>query len=70
MNIKQAAAYLFVSHRHVRELLDQGALAGTPAADGDYEINDASVEQYAARRKHAAKDYFDSQSEDSDPVGL
>jgi hypothetical protein len=70
MNIKQAAAYLFVSRIHVRELLDHGGLVGTPTANGDYEIDVASVEQYAARRKHAAKDYFDSQSEDSDPVGL
>jgi hypothetical protein len=70
VNIKQAAAYLFVSRHHVRELLEHGALIGTPAANGDYEINDASVEQYATRQKLAAKDYFDSQTEDSDPVGL
>jgi hypothetical protein len=70
MDIKQAAAYLFVSPRHVRELLDHGGLVGTPTVNGDYEIDVATVEQYAARRKLAAREYFESQTENNDPVGL
>jgi hypothetical protein len=45
-------------------------LAGTPTENGDYEIDDASIEKYAAARKLAAREYFDSQTEDNDPLGL
>jgi excisionase family DNA binding protein len=70
MNTKEAAAYLFVSQHHVRQLLEQGTLIGTLTANGDYEIDDASIEQYAACRKLAAGEYFESQTENNDPVGL
>ena len=70
MNVMEAARYLFVSHPHVRILVERGALTGTPTENGDYEIDDASVKKYAADRKLAAREYFDSQTEDNDPVGL
>lgn len=62
MNVKEAARYLFVSRPHVRRLLERGDLTGTPVENGDYVIDDASVEKYAARKKLAAKEYLDSAS--------
>jgi excisionase family DNA binding protein len=70
MNVMEAATYLIVSRPHVRVLVERGALTGTPTESGDYEIYDASVEKYAAARKRAAREYFDSQTEDNDPRGL
>lgn len=70
MNIADAAKYLFVNRPHVRKLLERGVLAGTPTQNGDYVINDASVEKYAAARTRAAKEWLDSQTEDNDPPGL
>ena len=70
MNVMEVARYLFVSRPHVRVLVERGALTGTPAESGDYEIDEASVEKYAVDRKHAAKEYLDSQTEDNDPLGL
>jgi excisionase family DNA binding protein len=70
MNVKEAAKYLFVSLSHVRRLLDRGDLTGTPIENGDYVIDDASVEKYAAGKKRAAKEWLDSQTEDNDPPGL
>jgi hypothetical protein len=65
MNVMEAAKYLFISRPHVRVLVERGALTGTPI-----EIDDASVEKYAADRKRAAKEWLDSQTEDNDPLGL
>ncbi|MGF6727748.1 excisionase family DNA binding protein [Paraburkholderia sp. GAS41] len=70
MNVMEAAKYLFVSRPHVRVLVERGALTGTPTKNGDYEIDDASVENYAAARKRAAKEWLDSQTEDKEPPGL
>lgn len=70
MNISEAAKYLFVSHPHVRRLLERGDITGTPIENGDYLIVDASVEKYAADKKRAAKEWFDSQTEDKDSPGL
>jgi predicted site-specific integrase-resolvase len=70
MNVMEAAMYLFVSRPHVRVLVERGALTGTPTESGDYEIDEVSVEKYAADRKRAAKEYLDSQTEDNDPLGL
>ena len=70
MNIAEAAKYISVNLPHVRKLVERGVLAGTPTENGDYEIDDASIEKYAAARKRAAREYFDSQTEDNDPVGL
>ncbi|SIN99482.1 hypothetical protein SAMN05444165_0427 [Paraburkholderia phenazinium] len=70
MNVMEAARFLFVSRPHVRVLLERGALTGAPTENSDYEIDDASVAKYAADRRLAAREYFDSQSEDSDPLGL
>ena len=70
MNVMEAAMYLFVSRPHVRVLVERGALTGTPTENGDYEIDDASVQKYAAAKKRAAREYFDSQTEDSYPLGL
>jgi excisionase family DNA binding protein len=70
MNIAEAAKYLFVNRPHVRKLVERCLLAGTPTENGDYEIDEASVEKYVAARKLAAKGWFDSQAEDNDPLGL
>lgn len=70
MNIAEAAKYLFVSRPHVRLLLERGKIAGTPTDDGDYAIDEASVEKYAADRKLAAKVWLDSHTEDAEPPGL
>ena len=70
LNIAEAAKYLFVSRPHVRLLLERGKITGTRSENGDYVIDDASVEKYAADRKRAAREYFDSQTEDNDPLGL
>jgi excisionase family DNA binding protein len=70
MNIAEAAKYLFVNRPHVRKLLERGVLAGTPTENGDYVIDDASVERYAAAKKRAAKEWLDSQTEDKEPPGL
>ena len=70
MNVAEAAKYLSVNRPHVRKLVERGVLAGTPTENGDYEIDDASVEKYAADRKRAAKEWLDSQTEDNDPLGL
>ena len=70
MNVAEAAKYLFVNQPHVRKLVKRGVLAATPTENGDCEIDEASVESYAAARKRAAKEWFDSQTEDSDPLGL
>jgi excisionase family DNA binding protein len=70
MNIAEAAKYLFVNRPHVRKLIECGVLAGTPTENGDYVIDDASVEKYAADKKRAAWDWLDSQTEDKDPPGL
>jgi excisionase family DNA binding protein len=70
MNIAEAAKYLFVSRPHVRLLLERGKITGIPTENGDYAIDDASVEKYKSDRKRAAKEYLDSQTEDKDPLGL
>lgn len=70
MNIKEAAKYLFVSQPHVRRLLERGDITGVPIENGGYIVDDASVENYAARKKLAAKEWLDSQTEDKDPPGL
>ena len=70
MNIAEAAKYLFVNQPHVRKLVKRGVLAATPVESGDYEIDEASVESYAAAKKRAAKEWLDSQTEDKDPPGL
>lgn len=70
MNISETAKYLFVSRPHVRQLLERGKITGTPTENGDYAIDDASVEKYAAERKRAAKAWLDSQAEDNDSLGL
>ena len=70
MNIAEAAKYLFVSRPHVRKLVERGVLAGTPIENGDYVIDDASVEKYAADKKRAAREWLDAQTEDKDPPGL
>jgi len=70
MNVMEAAMYLFVSRPHVRVLVERGALTGTPTENGDYEIDDASVQKYAAAKKRAAREYFYSQTEDNYPLGL
>lgn len=70
MNVNEAAKYLFVSLPHVRRLLERGDITGTPIENGDYVIDAESVEKYAARKKLAAKEWLDSQTEDMDPPGL
>lgn len=70
MNIMEAARYLFVSHPHARVLVERGVLTGTPTESGDYEIDETSLEKYAADRRRAAKAWLDSQTEDKDPTGL
>lgn len=70
MNIAEAAKYLFVNRPHVRKLVERGVLTGTPIGNGDYVIDDASVEKYAADKKRAAREWLDSQTEDKDPPGL
>jgi excisionase family DNA binding protein len=69
MNIAEAAKYLFVNRQHVRKLLERGVLTGTPIENGDYVIDDALVEKYAADKKRAAREWLDSQTEDKDPPG-
>jgi excisionase family DNA binding protein len=70
MNIAEAAKYLFVNRPHVRKLIERGVLAGTPTENGDYVIDDASVERYATAKKRAAKEWLDSQTEAKEPPGL
>ncbi|KXU96439.1 hypothetical protein CR51_22835 [Caballeronia megalochromosomata] len=70
MNINEAAKYLFLSLPNVRRLLERGDITGTLTEQGGYVIDDASVEKYAKERKSAARGYFDSQTEDNDPLGL
>jgi hypothetical protein len=40
----------------LRKLVERGVLAGTPTENGDYVIDDVSVEKYAAAKKRAAKE--------------
>jgi excisionase family DNA binding protein len=70
MNVGEAANYLFVSRLHVRRLVERGVLASTVNPAGNYDIDAASVEKYAEHRKVAAENYFESQTEDKDPLGL
>jgi excisionase family DNA binding protein len=56
MNIAEAAKYLFVNRPHVRKLLERGVLTGTSIENGDYVIDVASVEKYAADKKRAARE--------------
>jgi hypothetical protein len=70
MNIAAAAKYLFLNRPHVRNLVERGVLAGISTENGDYKIDGASVEKYAAARERAAKGWFDSQTEDNAPLGL
>jgi hypothetical protein len=70
MNIAEEAKYLFVNRPHVRKLVERGVLADTPIENGDYVIDDASVEKYAGDKKRAAREWLDSQTEDKDPPGL
>jgi len=69
MNIKEAARYLFVSRTHVKRLIEDGYLTGASDDNGQYIVDDASIELYRARQELASKKYFDSQYEDKDPLG-
>ncbi|RKE25191.1 hypothetical protein B0G76_6710 [Paraburkholderia sp. BL23I1N1] len=56
MNIKEVARYLFVRQVHVKRLLERGDLTGTLADNGQYLVDDASVEYYRARLEFARKE--------------
>ncbi|WP_430226914.1 helix-turn-helix domain-containing protein [Paraburkholderia tropica] len=72
MTVAEAAQYLFVSRAHVRKLLAAGALAEVlprnPA--GSINIDVVSVEAYRTERDAAIRAYLDSQTDDSNPLGL
>jgi excisionase family DNA binding protein len=70
MNVEEVARYLFVSRTHVKQLIERGDLTGASNDSGQYLVDDASVEQYRARRELAARAYFDSQDERNDPLGI
>ncbi|MFL9869230.1 hypothetical protein PQR67_34100 [Paraburkholderia fungorum] len=70
MNVEDVASYLFVSQVHVKRLHERGDLTGTLADNGQYLVDDASVEYYRARLEFARKEYFDSQEESHDLRGI
>jgi hypothetical protein len=70
--IPEVAKYLFVSHPFVRKLLAEGTLAEELPGDptGRVNVDVVSVEAYRMEREIAMRAYLDSQTGDSDPVGL
>jgi hypothetical protein len=70
MNVKEVAKYLFISQAHVKVLLERGDLSGALADNGQHLVDDASVEHHRARLELARKEYFDSQDESNDPLGI
>lgn len=72
VTIAKAANYLFVSRPHVRKLLAAGKLTEVLPRDptGRINIDVFSVESYRTARDAAMRAYVDSQTEDSDPLGL
>jgi orotate phosphoribosyltransferase-like protein len=70
MNVEEVARVLFVSRTHVRVLVERGDLTGAVNDDGDFVVDDGSVERYRARLELARKAYFDSQDESNDPLGI
>lgn len=72
MTIAEAAKYLFVSRPHVRKLLAAGKLTEVLPRDptGRINVDIVSVEAYRTARGAAIRAYFDSQTDDSDPLGL
>ena len=70
MTVEEMARYLFVSQTHVQRLIERGDLSGASNDSGLFIVDDASVERYHARRELAAREYFNSQDESNDPLGL
>ncbi|MFL9992386.1 hypothetical protein PQR34_14330 [Paraburkholderia sediminicola] len=72
MTIEEAAKFLFVSRPHIRHLLERGELVEvTPEnSSGQVDIDVISVQAYLTKREAARRAYFDSQTEDNDPLGL
>ena len=70
MTVEEVATSLFVRQVHVRLLIERGDLTGAPTDKGQFVIDDASVDGYRALLKLAAKEYFNSQDESNDPLGL
>ncbi len=70
MTVEEMARYLFVSQTHVQRLIERGDLSGASNDSGLFIVDDASVERFRARRELAAKEYFNSQDESNDPLGL
>jgi hypothetical protein len=55
MNVKEVAKYLFISQAHVKVLLERGDLTGALADNGQYLVDDASVEHHRARLAESEK---------------
>lgn len=70
MSVEEVARYLFVSQVHLQRLIERGDLSGASDDSGLCIVDDASVERDRARRKLAAKEYFNSQDESNDLLGL
>jgi hypothetical protein len=65
MNIAEAAKYLFVNRPHVRKLVERCVLAGKSTKH-----RSKNMRRPGTPGKRAAKGWFDSQTEDNDPLGL
>jgi len=70
MTVEEVARYLFVSRAFVKRLIESGDLTGASNDSGRFVVDDASVEQYRAKRERACRAYFDSQDERNDPLGM
>lgn len=70
MTVEEAARYLFVSRAHVHRLLASGILRATVGDNGEYIIDDVTVENRAKELRRARDEYLRSRTEDNDPLGL
>jgi excisionase family DNA binding protein len=70
MTVEEVARYLFVSEVHVQRLIERGDFSGASDDSGRFIVDDACAERHRARLEFAAKEYFNSQDESNDPLGL
>ena len=70
MRLEEVARLLFVSHAHVRLLLERGELRAEPETDaGDVDIDVASIDAYWAVLDEARRRYFASEDEREEQLG-
>ena len=72
MTVEEAAGFLFVSRTHIRRLIERGVLIEVlPRRPNDkINVDPVSVRLLRTEQDTAQRAYQNSQTEDTDPLGL